>query len=387
MAGFSDAETDLERFALVAEQLVVCRELLVSGSVPKARMAIILLDQLADALIFRRCQLAYSIWEARAWMRQHHPRYGRAEKRRAARDFGRRIEIAQALDRHSPGNPEDPVIRDGGDAAILRIAHRYRNLAHHRDRHNPLVVPAIARVLFRAVTDIWVRGYRRGSAVGHSGIKARLAEVGIEALGSSGDAADFGHHGEWLNFRDDAERVRAALLPEVETDDEKVRVVLAVDLNDRVGELLSGIDYLPDGRKRLNGLVEWFQFWDTHGADDELIESEAARDVVGRLVAEGESRRAEIEAEAVQANERYLARLEKLRRDWNPKPATEVIANANAATERLMDNQTLEESLLRYEPVDRDLDAVERVIRDAIYQFDEWVNMQVHDMRIERIDD
>jgi hypothetical protein len=71
----------------------------------------------------------------------------------------------------------------------------------------------------------------------------------------------------------------------------------------------------------------------------------------------------------------------------NPKPATEVIANANAATERLMDNQTLEESLLRYEPVDRDLDAVERVIRDAIYQFDEWVNMQVHDMRIERIDD
>ena len=137
----------------------------------------------------------------------------------------------------------------------------------------------------------------------------------------------------------------------------------------------------------MNGLVEWFQFWDTHGADDELIESEAARDVVGRLVAEGESRRAEIEAEATAANARYIARLETLRREWNPKPATEVIASANEATEKLMENQTLEESLLLYEPVDRDLDGVERVIRDAIYQFDEWVNMQVHDMRIERIDD
>jgi hypothetical protein len=386
MAGFSDAETDLERFALVAEQLVVCRELLVSGSVPKARMAIILLDQLADALIFRRCELAYSIWEDRAWMRQDHPRYGRAEKRRAARDFGRRIEIALALDRHFPGDPEDPMIHDG-EAAILRIAHRYRNLAHHRDRHNPLVVPAMARVLFRAMADIWVRGYRRGSAVGYSGIKARLAEVGIEGLGSSGDPAVFRHRGEWLNFREDAERVRAALLPELETDDENVRVVLAVDLSDRVSELLSGIDYLPNGRQRVNELVEWFQFWDTHGADDELIESEAARDVVGRLMAEGESRRAEIEADAVQANERYFTRLEKLRRDWHPKPATEVIANANVATERLMENQTLEESLLLYELVDRDLDAVESVIRDAIYQFDEWLNMQVHDMRLERIDD
>lgn len=385
MAGFSDAESDLERFALVAEQLAVCRELLSSGSVPKARMAIILLDQLADALIFRRCDLAYSIWEDRAWMRQHHPRYGRAEKRRATRNFERRIEIAQALDQHCPGDPEDPMIRDG-DAAILRITHRYRNLAHHRDRHNPQVVPVLARVLFRAVVDMWVRGYRRGSAVGHSGIKARLAEVGIEGLGSSSDP-DFGHPGEWLNFREDANRVRTALLPEVEIEDENVRVVLAVDLDDRIGELLSGIDYLPDGRERVNGLVEWFQFWDTHGADDELIESEAARDVVGRLVAEGESRRAEIEAEATAANARYFARLETLRREWNPKPATEVIANANEATEKLMEALTLEESLLLYEPVDRGLDGVERVIRDAIHQFDEWVNMQVHDMRIERIGD
>lgn len=386
MAGFPDAETDLERFALVAEQLAVCRELLASGSVPKARMAIILLDQLADALIFRRCELAYSIWDDRTWLRQHHPRYGRAEKNRARRNFGRRIEIAQVLDRHFPGNPEDPMIRDG-DAAILRIAHRYRNLAHHRDRHNPRVMPVLARVLFRAVINMWIRGYRQGSAVAHSGIRARLAEVGIEGLGSSSDPAGFSQRDEWLNFREDAVRVHTALLPEVEIEDENVRLVLAVDLNDRIGELLSGIDYLPDGRERMNGLVEWFQFWDTHGSDDELIEMEAARDVVGRLVAEGESRRAEIEAEVTAANARYLTRLETLRREWNPKPATDVIANANTATGKLMDNQTLEESLLLYEPVDRDLDGVERVIRDAIYQFDEWVNMQVHDMRIERIDD
>jgi hypothetical protein len=245
----------------------------------------------------------------------------------------------------------------------------------------------MARVLFRAVVDMWVRGYRQGNAVSHDGIQARLAVIGIDGPGSARESADFSQRGEWLNFREDASRVRSAFLPEVEIDGDNVRVVLAIDLNDRVEELLSGIDYLPDGRERVNGLVEWFQFWDTHGADDELIESETARDVGRRLVAERGSRRTEVEEEAREANARYIERLQSLRRDWNPTPATEVVAKANAVTEQLMEHKTLEESLLLYEPVDQELDGVERVIRDAIHQFDEWINMQVHAMRIERIDD
>lgn len=50
---------DFGRFVLGAEQLSVCCELLLSDSTPKQRMAVILLDSLTDALLYRIMEGAF----------------------------------------------------------------------------------------------------------------------------------------------------------------------------------------------------------------------------------------------------------------------------------------------------------------------------------------
>jgi len=89
-----DRYDSFDRFVLGAEQLAVCRELLLSASTPKQRMAVILLDSLADALLWRLMEETF-LYSDRAWFSHLLPQYPTRKREKMRRHFSERLRLAR----------------------------------------------------------------------------------------------------------------------------------------------------------------------------------------------------------------------------------------------------------------------------------------------------
>lgn len=137
-----------DHFFLGLEQLEVCREFLLSGSAAKARMSVILLDGLVDALLYRRLEVLYWASEEPMIRREMHS-YPKKVRKEARLNFARRVELAQETTYYDELWGGSGAIVDEMDAAILVVGHSYRNDAYHRDTHNPSVIDLVGKGAFR----------------------------------------------------------------------------------------------------------------------------------------------------------------------------------------------------------------------------------------------
>jgi hypothetical protein len=150
---------------LALEQLDGIRELLRTGSPVKARMALVLLDGLADAMLFRRLEQLYEASEE-PFLKHRMPRYSTRDRNIARQRFNRRVEIARRVTEVDRWVRDGAALIDEADAAVLKVGHSYRNDAYHEDVHNEFVVASTARVLFAAVARLVAAMQRPGVRVG-----------------------------------------------------------------------------------------------------------------------------------------------------------------------------------------------------------------------------
>jgi hypothetical protein len=127
---------------LALEQLDGIRELLKAGSPVKARMALILLDGLADAMLFRRLEQLYEASEE-PLVRHKMPRYSARDRNLTRQRFSRRVEMARQLTEVDRWVGDGEPLIDEPDAAVLKVGHSYRNDAYHEDVHNEFVVSRV----------------------------------------------------------------------------------------------------------------------------------------------------------------------------------------------------------------------------------------------------
>ena len=164
---------------LALEQLEAIRELLRVRSPVKDRMALILLDALGDALLFRRLERIYEATEE-PFLRHKMPRFSRRDRFAARQRFSRRVEIARQVTELDRWVGDGDELISASDGAILKVGHSYRNGAYHEGALNATVTAAIARVLFGAVARLVARSERPGVAVGS------LSDRRIEQLAAWG---------------------------------------------------------------------------------------------------------------------------------------------------------------------------------------------------------
>lgn len=146
---------ELDLFRVTLQQLELCRELILDGTEAKWRVALILLDNISEIILYRvvKDELAKEDF-IRSVVRERFP----PKQRRAIdRFFWAKLEVVADI-RHLP----EPVCK------ALTILHSYRNAAFHRDTHNPAVLPILARVAFVAVADLFARTHAgmHSSAIG-----------------------------------------------------------------------------------------------------------------------------------------------------------------------------------------------------------------------------
>ena len=123
----------LEKFREYVESLEIARSFIGEGSA-KSRLGLIILDNLAEVLMYRSCQNLFGGDELASGFIP--PKYSRKEKTRSLWEFGAKVEVLR-----------DAEVLTEESAAILALAHAYRNPAFHRDSHNPASETVLAQLL------------------------------------------------------------------------------------------------------------------------------------------------------------------------------------------------------------------------------------------------
>jgi hypothetical protein len=224
-------DTSRERLRLLVEQLEMIRGLLDGGSGVDAKVSIILLDNVADSLMYRRCLQEFEKDSELAMIRR--PRFTLAKQSEALWDFKTKVNLLNGTG-----------FMSAEDAAVLKIGHSYRNAAYHRDSHNPRVTNELGRLLFAAVSSLFRSYYNNGVSSGGFAPEQWLSKYGLRT--------------DFISFKGVSTSISAKLMEGITITFEEAKEAFHNDLTSRVEEIERGIKKLEiaddadldDGLKR-----------------------------------------------------------------------------------------------------------------------------------------
>jgi hypothetical protein len=366
---------DFGRFVLGAEQLSVCRELLLSDSTPKQRMAVILLDSLTDALLYRIMERAF-LYSDRAWFSHLLPLYPNKKREKARLHFSERLKIARDPS-YSTVVAGHPTIITETDTTVLAIGHSYRNAAYHRDAHNPAVLATIGKVFFKSVGQLFVSDQLPGHGLYITREQGdRLRSVGI-APGDSHTTHEI------LHFHDAASDFTSALNKGIDVATRELALELTEDLVFRVQDAKENIDYLREVPGDIDEHLEWMEFWASHQTDQELMRLKDTRDIVARDIKrmsfeQVTSEMREKEAEAANSyNERFWD-LWQTRKPSIGNTIVKSLGDIEKLAVRLPVKRSSASILQEYYRADKRLNTIEQLLGEAVAAYDERISEQIH---------
>lgn len=157
----------MERLVLIVDQLEEVKRLIVKGDLAALRMALLLLDNASEVLMFR------AIHEALARQDMHDRILARAREVMPVSELER---FREEMEYKPLTSKERKALIQGYDSKVdfltdgrrrrcplpapmgrvLKVAHKYRNEAYHRDRIRKTTIQPVVTVMFDIVTDLMV---------------------------------------------------------------------------------------------------------------------------------------------------------------------------------------------------------------------------------------
>lgn len=347
------------RFARAVDQLEACAGFIEEGGGPRLRMAIVLLDSLADNFLFRRLQIHVMRSDEHGFSLFRRRRLNKRDLEALERSFPAKLlfvaEMVRPVGEEADSLPES-------DVDILRISHRYRNSIYHRDTHNPAVVPVIGRLLFGATCRLF--------SVAHEanwGLSVRDEEIGRYR--------DYGVESKGMLWpREAAQKVADKLQQRITVSGEEAVTTLSVDLRTRVDELREMLDYLPLEGAALEQAVVWTEFWHRFGYDATLVRFANRADWwLRRDEPDQQVMRADVNV----AQNGYNSRVLSL---WKSYSATVSLAEIDRAAELAQTLGGLSDLALAlhvYHEVDNRLTDLEDYLGDMVTEYDRQIDLQI----------
>jgi hypothetical protein len=248
----------VERVRLIYEQLEEAKRLIREGFAPKLRLALILLDNAAELLMYRELQRQFAkddYWRrGSAWRGPNKDRtrikYTDEDRRRAKEEFAPMTKLLEVrLGRISSQN-----------RTILDVCHKVRRDAFHRGEMNSRIFEAVTRLLFVTVVNLTTKlPFQSFIIVGGTGTNEDSAFLTRFRFSEAAQLAT-----------DDAKaQLAAVLLDGVPFDAPEFGQVLASDLEERIESIMGGIAYVNDecSEDQADGHLQYGQFWKEQGAD------------------------------------------------------------------------------------------------------------------------
>lgn len=164
--------------------------------------------------------------------------------------------------------------------------------------------------------------------------------------------------------------------------------MLVEDLRLRTEMARSTLQHLlDDGLEpdRLLFIIRWSQFWEEHGADEELLALDEQRLGPPRSDLEDESGVSPVtdteRASMKEAERGYLDRMLELQRNFSPRVTLDTLTKVKAAADRLTQAQSFTALLQRYRDLDVDLHRFELCVDEAAHAWDKLVQDEIDRLR------
>jgi len=347
-----DRPGPVEQFRLLVEQLEVCRDLILTGTPVKARIALILLDNAAEVILFRLSERTLNSDTYLKWIQPE--RLSIKEKRILDRLFKAKLDLA--CSEHSIGEPT---------ATILNILHSYRNAAFHRDTHNPAVVATLARVAFKAVSGLFAH-----------------TRAGIELSASGGrDEAEmewltkYGLEKRFIDYEKAAHVIAKQLAIKGQPSLDTVREHLTSDIHSRIMAIRQLIqDELPwKSREELDPVLKWFEFRDAEPELEDRL-SLQYRNVVYKITA---GQQVDIKPDELRTLEaKFRAEYEKRLEVYQQHISFDEIGRLEDRIREISEAVSFSSLLQNYYEIDCTLSTLEQYLYLAFQEWDRAVQLE-----------
>jgi hypothetical protein len=329
----------MQRIRLLYEQIEEAKRLMLSGTPTNLRLALILLDNAAELVMHR--ELSYRFAQDDYYARLTEPserKYSDEERRKAEQEFKPMVSLLHHK-LHMISEKQ---------ATVLCVCHEMRRDAFHRGEMNATILRPVTELLFLTVCDL-----------------AKVFPVHSYAIAGgvpSGENADFMarfqlDRPDTLGDEGTKESIYRKLIEGIAFDF-SLRQTLSGDLQDRIAAIIDGLAYLNDSnsdRKILDHNLRYTQFWRERGAE-----------VMKKAHEEGRAPKDDLDVAYREWSENPGARytMDKIER-WGRQ------ASAIARAKHLAD------ALAKYIGIERLIAPLEEDVDDAVFDFDEHINMLV----------
>ncbi len=236
----------MENVRLIYEQIEEAKKYLMNNSLLRLRLALILLDNVAELLMYRELQQVfawYDQWEPKwepgrtDWIRAGlDPKYTEDERKDSEKEFEPKLRMLQfRLGRIS----ED-------DRNTLCVCHKLRCEAFHRGRIRPQIRVQACKLLYLTVSDLTVK-------------------LPIKAFLISGEKLDkenadflerFGCENPYTLATDEGRaKLRDKLVEGITIDGRELASALSSELLQRIDETVGGLAYVGDTEERSESIT------------------------------------------------------------------------------------------------------------------------------------
>ncbi|MGN6664643.1 MAG: hypothetical protein ACTHK6_10635 [Solirubrobacterales bacterium] len=353
-------EDPSELTAFLAE-LQHAADLLVEGGIAQERMALAIVDSLAERLLYQHAQRCFSVGDTGAGiLTDPFPADRRAK---ILGDFRKRVQLALVDEEFyvfvSP-------LLDDLDAEIFRLAHDYRGPSYHRGEHNPalagplgrLYVQAVGRALTRAMGDsFW--SFPPGSV-------KELERYGVLGTGAFSPRSDTGP-------------VVESLTGQMTVDRNELARRLCADAEKRLKAVEDVIESLRRDldEEMIGNLIEGAQHWAEHRGDKELHQLAREEQGLKNEAEDQEELDEELKQRIIENKLAQIARMEELKDETEIRVDLGTINSLRQRVGQFAGKETIASLLHAYRQVDDLLEVLETAAEWVQYSWDRSVEQAV----------
>lgn len=360
-------DADSEEFTAFVTELRHASELLVSGGIANERMALAVVDSLAERLLYHHAQRCFSAADARIGILTDP--FPVSRRNQILGDFRKRVQLALTDEEFFVF--VDPSL-DQLDAEIFRLAHDYRGPSYHRGDHNSALAGPLGRLYAQAVGRAFVR------TMSNSFMNLAADSVaGLRELQPDGSG--------WLSPRHASSLIIDAITEPLKGDEADLAKKLRADGYRR----LNAVEHLIGGLRRdldderIAQLIEGAQHWSQHRGDEKLhrlareeqiLENET--DALGEEEPDDELKRRMVANKLAQ-----FARMDELRSETEIRVELATVGLLRKRIRRLNGKAGIATLLDTYRQLDELLEVLETMVEWAFDSWDRSVQQAIDEAR------
>lgn len=360
-------DADSGEFTAFVTELRHASELLASGGIANERMALAVVDSLAERLLYHHAQRCFSAADARIGILTDP--FPASRRNQILGDFRKRVQLALTDEEFFVFiNP----LLDQLDAEIFRLAHDYRGPSYHRGDHNSALAGPLGRLYAQAVGRAFVRTMSKSFMNLAADSVAELRELWPDGNG-------------WLSPRRASPPIIDAITEPLKVDEADLAKKLRADgyrRLDTVEDLIGGLRRDLDD-ERIAQLIESAQHWSQHRGDEELHRLSREEQILeNETEALGEEEPDDELNRRIVANKvAQIARMDELRSETEIRVELATIGSLRKRISRLNEKAGIATLLDAYRQLDELLEVLETMVEWAFDSWDRSVQQAIDEAR------